>query len=327
MASNNNNEKPVLITAVGGRIGGVSTYLVELLRKKGIKVRALMRREGEYAETMRKLGAEVIIGLDLSKLEDVHTAIKGCSKVYYSMSVKSAYLEISLMFIAVSKHYGVELFVNMSQLTATLMSVEKFLTPSPQASAHFLAEQALEWSGVPYIDVQPTIFLENPLFLHYAVDSLKSKNELRIPLGPGKQTRTNPIAAFDVARVLAHIIEYPNEYLSQHLVLLGAKLQTLDEVANEYSIGLGRPIKYVDVDLDDYRKNEMQKQIDAGLGDEHMAKHLYELAKILQEKSYEIHNDEVERITGQPPMTVRDWILEHVSDFTNNHEKSSGQAH
>jgi uncharacterized protein YbjT (DUF2867 family) len=33
-------------------------------------------------------------------------------------------------------------------------------TPSPQHKLHWLAEQALNWSGLPVVHVRPTVFLE-----------------------------------------------------------------------------------------------------------------------------------------------------------------------
>lgn len=36
----------------------------------------------------------------------------------------------------------------------------KHSSPSPQSNAHWLSEQALEWSGVPFVNLRPTIFME-----------------------------------------------------------------------------------------------------------------------------------------------------------------------
>ena len=50
---------PILVTGAAGRIGGVGGAVVEALRKRGLPVRALVRREDERAAALRATGAEV----------------------------------------------------------------------------------------------------------------------------------------------------------------------------------------------------------------------------------------------------------------------------
>ena len=41
-----------------------------------------------------------------------------------------------------------------------------------QQRQHWLAEQVLNWSGLPVVHVRPTIFLQNPLFSTLAAESI-----------------------------------------------------------------------------------------------------------------------------------------------------------
>jgi uncharacterized protein YbjT (DUF2867 family) len=107
--------KPILVTGAGGGVGSVSGTIVDLLRKQNLPVRALVRRDDDRAKALRELGAEVVIG-DLTELPDVHRAVNGCGRIFFSISVASKYLEATLNTIAVAKHYNVEVFVNMSQI-------------------------------------------------------------------------------------------------------------------------------------------------------------------------------------------------------------------
>ena len=66
--------KRTLVTAAGGRVGGVSTYLVDLLLSEGVPVRAMVHREDNRAEDLRRKGVEVVVG-DLTVIGDVHKAI------------------------------------------------------------------------------------------------------------------------------------------------------------------------------------------------------------------------------------------------------------
>jgi len=107
--------KPILVTGAGGGVGSVSGIIINLLRKQNLPVRALVRRDDHRAQALRELGAEVVIG-DLTQLPDVHRAVEGCGRIYFSITVASKYLEASLNVTAVAKYYNVEVFVNMSQV-------------------------------------------------------------------------------------------------------------------------------------------------------------------------------------------------------------------
>ena len=77
----------------------------------------------------------------------MHRAIEGCARIYFGMSVSADYLTATVNTGAVARHHGVEAFVNMSQMTVTQMSITES-TDSPQHKLHWLAEQALAWSGL-----------------------------------------------------------------------------------------------------------------------------------------------------------------------------------
>lgn len=149
--------EPILVTGVGGRVGGVGTKVVEALLTAKVPVRALTRHANEYTEHIRQMGAEVVVG-DLTRLDDVHRAIRGSKRIYFGMSVSPQYLEAAVNVAAVANHYGIECLVSISQMTVSEMSISK-TTESPQHKLHWLVEQVLNWSGLPIVHVRPTVFL------------------------------------------------------------------------------------------------------------------------------------------------------------------------
>ena len=201
MTTNHKHGSPILVTGAAGAVGGIGRNLTEFLLARGHKVRALVRREDERAEALRRLSADVVEG-DLTDLASMHRAIEGCGRIYFGMSVSAAYLEATINTAAVVRHHGVEAFVNMSQMTVTQMSISE-TTDSPQHKLHWLAEQALSWSGLPVVTVRPTVFLEG-FFLQLAAPGVRASDELALPLGGGK---TSPISAVDVARAVAVILD------------------------------------------------------------------------------------------------------------------------
>ena len=112
MMMKSTHDSPILVTGAAGAVGAIGRNLTAMLLAKGHKVRALVRREDERADSLRRLGAEVVQG-DLTDLASMHRAIEGCARIYFGMSVSAVYLEATVNTAAVARHHGVEAFVNM----------------------------------------------------------------------------------------------------------------------------------------------------------------------------------------------------------------------
>src|SRR5256885_2391109 len=229
---------PILVTGAAGRIGAVGRTVTELLLKQGKTVRAMVRNEDERAQALRDMGAEVVVG-DLLDLDSMHRAIAGCETMYFGMSVSDAYLAATVNAAAVAKHHGVKTFINMSQMTLSQMSITE-TTASPQHKLHWLAEQALNWSGLPVVHVRPTVLLEG-FFLIFTSDSVRQSNQIRLPFGEGK---TSPVAVEDVARVLAALLANPQPHIGKIYHLTGPQTENMHFYAQEYSKALGRTITF-----------------------------------------------------------------------------------
>src|SRR5690349_23394272 len=206
---------PIRVTGAAGRVGAIGRTVTELLLKQGKTVRAMVRTEDERAQALRNMGAEVVVG-DLLDLNSMHRAIAGCETMYFGMSISDAYLAATVNTAAVAKYHGVKAFINMSQMSVAQMSITE-TTASPQHKLQWLSEQALNWSGLPVVHVRPTVFLEG-FFLTLTQDSVKESNQIRLPFGEGK---TSPVAADDVARVVAALLENPQPHIVKIYHLTG----------------------------------------------------------------------------------------------------------
>ena len=106
---------PILVTGAAGRLGGVGGLVVEALLRRGVPVRALVRREDERALALRATGAEVVVA-DLTRPADVGRALAGCRRMYFDMSVSAPYLEATVTAAVVARARGeLVVFVNISQ--------------------------------------------------------------------------------------------------------------------------------------------------------------------------------------------------------------------
>src|SRR6201993_4665569 len=263
MMMKSTHDSPILVTGAAGDIGAIGRNLTALLLAEGHKVRALVRREDERAEALRRLGAEVVQG-DLTDLPSMHGAIEGCARIYFGMSGSAAYLEATVNPAAVARHHGVEAFVNMSQMTVTQMSITE-TTDSPQHKLHWLAEQALAWSGLPVVTMRPTVFLDG-FFRLFAAPAVRDADELGLPMGAGK---TSPISAVDVARAVSVVLQNPTPHIGQIYNLTGFESANLEHYARVFSEALGRTIRYRDVPLSAWSKKLLEAGVPA-----HIVKHL-----------------------------------------------------
>jgi len=309
---------PILVTGAAGRVGAVGRMIVEMLRQRDLPVRALVHREDERAEALRALGAEVVVG-DLTRAGDVARAMAGCHRMYFGMSVSAPYLEATVTAAAVAREQGdLEVFVNISQMTVSQMSLTA-MTDSPQHRQHWLAEQVLNWSGLPVVQVRPTVFLQNFFFLAWAAESIAKDATIRLPFGTG---RTSPVDARDVAEVVATILANPTAHIGKVYELTGPRSWDLHALAAEYSNALGRTITYVDVPLEQWRDQELR---DRNLPD-HVFAHLLTMARLHAANRYDRLTPDVEAITGRPAISCREFVVRHAALFrpTNPPTKGSG---
>ncbi len=99
----------------------------------------------------------------------------------FGMSASGSYLGATVNAAAVAKHHGVKAFINRSKMTLSQMNISE-TTPSPQQRLHLLAEQALNWSGLPVVHVRPTVLLEG-FFLVLTPESVRESDQIRLPFG------------------------------------------------------------------------------------------------------------------------------------------------
>jgi uncharacterized protein YbjT (DUF2867 family) len=310
MTTKHTQDTPILITGAAGAVGAIGRNVTEMLLSKGHKVRAMVRREDERAEGLRRLGAEVVQG-DLTDLDSMHRAIQGCARIYFGMSVSADYLAATVNTAAVARHHGVEVFVNMSQMTVTQMSITES-TDSPQHKLHWLAEQALSWSGLPVVTMRPTVFIEG--FFHlFAAPGVREADELALPMGDGK---TSPISAVDVARAVAAILAAPAPHIGQIYNLTGSESADMHHYARMFSEALGRSIRYRDVPLARWSEGLLAVGIPA-----HIVKHLEVMTELNKQGRYDRMSDDMFKLTGEKPTSMRDFVKLHADKFARRAAK------
>ncbi|WP_198541852.1 Rossmann-fold NAD(P)-binding domain-containing protein [Parafrankia colletiae] len=172
---------------------------------------------------------------------------------------------------------------------------------SHQQRLHWLAEQVLDWSGLPVRHLRPTVFLDNPLFTTLAARSITADATIRLPFGRG---RTSPVAAADVARVAAELLAEPGNHRDHVYELTGPRSQDMDGVAEEFSRALGRRVTYVDVPPDEWA-HLVETQTDLA---PFTRDHIVTMARLHRQNRYDRATETIERVTGRPAQTVEEFV-------------------
>src|SRR5215472_11129506 len=298
--------KSILVTGVGGSVGGLGQKIVGNLLDARVPVRALVYRNKDVALELEGRGVEVVVG-NLTDLHDVHRAIDGCERMYFGMAVSEKYLEATVNVAAVAKHHSLKALVNMSQMTVSQMSVKE-TTPSPQQKLHWHSEQVLNWSGLPVVHVRPTVLLDG-FFQIFTAESVRQSNQIRLPLGEG---RTSPVAVEDVARVLSAILINPQPHIGKIYHLTGPQSENMHFYAREYSAALGRTITFQDIPVEPWRERLLELKLPI-----HLVNHLVTMADLHRAGSYDRLSDDVFDLTGKKPLSVQEFVRKNPAAFTD----------
>ena len=265
--SNSSSRNVALITGAAEFSGVVSDLVVELLRGNGEQVRAMVRlRDEARAKRLRQLGAEVVVG-DLSSPANVVDAMRDVTRMFFNTHITLDYLQETAIVCAAARELGgLKVIVKMSQMTVSQMT----LTSSEESRQHrllWLSEQIMNWSGIPVVHVRPTVLLDNPLFTVLARRSVRDRDVLALPFGTG---RTSPIAAEDVARVVAALLLNPPK-AGQVYELTGPQALDIKGLAEQYSRALGRTISAEDIPYDDWVHQYLRNSGLSDLVQQHLA--------------------------------------------------------
>ena len=290
------SERKILVT---GATGDTGKETVRLLLERGQAVRALVRREDARAEALRKAGTEVMLG-DVRDFESVRAALEGIRSAYYVFPIEPGILQSTAYFAQAAQEAGVEAVVNMSQATA------RRIAKSHAAQDHWIAERVFDWSGVPVTHLRPTFFAE---WILYWAGFIKA-GFLPLPFGTGRHA---PIAAEDQARVIASILIAPETHAGKTYPLFGAKEMTFPEMAEEVGQLLGKPVRYQQTDVPALKKLAQENGKEFG---DFFWQHLTEIALDHQNGVFAGTNDFVEKIGGQPPLTLSQFVEKHRGELT-----------
>lgn len=316
--------KNFLVTAATGDTGYKT---LKFLLEKGHRIRALVRKRDARAVQIEKDGAEVFVG-DISSLEDMRAATVGMDGAYYCYPLLPGIIQGTAFFAQAAKENGLSAIVNMSQISARSDARSK------AAQNHWIAEQVLNWSGVPVTHIRPTFFAEWLLYLAPSI----ARGILPTPF-TGKHA---PIASEDQARVIANILSDPEEHKGKVYRLYGPVELSQEELTAEVSRALGTSVMAQPMDVDSFmnywKSNRINKSSVNGIAKEnspsednlaaeqaweYFVQHIREVSQDHAAGIFAGTNDVVPLIGGVAGTTVEQFVRANSAAFKNKVGASS----
>lgn len=304
----------ILVTAATGLTGQAATTT---LLKRGHKVRAMAHREDERSHALQALGAEVVFG-DFNDFSAVKRALQGIKRAYFCYPISQGIVQATVQFAQAAKESGVEAIVNMSQ------KIAREDAASHASFEHWLSERVLDWTGLAITHLRPPFFAEWMLFFAPMI----RQGQVYAPFSAGK---TAFITAEDQGRVIASILENPQPHKGQTYDICGPEELSFQEAVDQASRALHKPIAYHLVPFAAMRENIAANSVKSGQnnalsgygesnqpdgsGEPHIFQHLQAAHQDFENGLFRGMNDDVERITGMPPMRMEQFIAERRAIF------------
>jgi NAD(P)H dehydrogenase (quinone) len=287
----------VLVTGATGFTGGAA---VDTALKLGLQVRALVHTDDARAAALRARGVEIAIG-DLSNIDSVRAALEGVRAAYFVYPISPGILDATAFFAQAAKEAAVGAIVNMSQISSRRDS------KSHAAQNHWVAERVFDWSGIPTTHLRPTFFAEW-LIYPLAIEDIRKDKLIAIPFGTGRHA---PIAAEDQGRVIGHILADPEPHAGQTYKLFGPVETDYHGIAAAVSEALGTSITYTPITIEEFSRQLEERHHYPPF----LVQHLAEVARDCRDGLFAGTDAVIERITGEPPMTVQTFVSRHRQAF------------
>lgn len=233
--------KLILVTGATGNQGGA---VARRLHSDGWRVRALTRDPSKpEARKLSEMGIEVIKG-DLGDRSSIDKAVKD---VYGVFAVLTPFTDKGLDgeikqgkdLADAAKAAGVSHFVYSSVGAADRK------TGIPHFESKYEIERHISSLGLPSTILRPVF-----LYYNFNTDMLRSRimeGTLSMAMKPDKPLQM--LAVEDLAAFVSKVLDNPGEYIGKTVDLAGDEL-TMPQAAEVFGRVLGRPVKFVEMPID-----------------------------------------------------------------------------
>lgn len=281
----------VLVT---GATGNTGRPLVELLRRRGVAVRAMVRSAADSG-AFAGAGVETVVA-DFDAPDALAEALAGVERAYLVTPSSERAQARQERFVELAAKAGVRHLVKLSQLGADEASPVRFLR------YHAAVERRIHEVGIGFTVLRPNLYFQGLLAL---AGTIRERGKLFAPIG---DARVSALDVRDIAAVAATALTQPGHEGAAY-TLTGPAAPTHAEIAAAISAASGRDVTFVDVPPEAFAEGLRGKlpdwQVD-GLIEDYAHYARGEAAAVLPT---------IAEITGQAPRTVADFAHDHAEAF------------
>jgi uncharacterized protein YbjT (DUF2867 family) len=273
---------------VTGATGNVGREVVKDLLAHGEPVVAAVL-DDEDGRQVREGTPTVLLGF--CRVETFGPALHGVDRLFLMRPPAISDVRRTLCpLVDLARHLGIRQIVFLSLFGAG----RNRLVP------HHRVEQHLQWSGIPFTFLRPSFYMQNLNTTHCI--EIAEKDEILVPAG---RSRTSFVDVRDVGAVAARVLTEPgHEYAAYELT--GAEALDYYQVAALFSGELGRQVTYRQPSIPRFVRAMRGRRtpwpfilVMVGL---YTATRSGAAAQV---------TDQVERLLGRPPITVRQYIRDY----------------
>jgi len=120
-----------------------------------------------------------------------------------------------------------------------------------------------------------------------------------------------PVAAEDVARVVAGLLANPQPHIGKTYHLTGPQSEKMHFYAREYSKALGRTITFRDTPVEPWRNGLLERGVPV-----HLVNHVATMADLHRAGRHDRMSGDVLALTGQGPLSVQEFVRKNATAFT-----------
>jgi uncharacterized protein YbjT (DUF2867 family) len=283
--------KPILVT---GATGNTGSPLVELLARRGVPVRIMVRHEAA-APRFEAAHVEVAIA-DFDDAGSLAGALEGVGRAYLVTPSSEQAQAQQVRFAELAAAAGVEQLVVVSQFAADEASPVRFLR------WHAAVERRIRELGVGYTFLRPNLYFQGLLAF---APSIATEGRFFAPIG---DARVSAVDVRDIAAVAVVALTEPG-HAGRTYTITGPAAIAHGEIAAALTAALGREITFVDAPAEVFAE-----QLRGVLPPWQVDGLLEDYAHYSRGEAAAVHPT-VAEVTGQQPRDIGQFARDYADAF------------
>jgi len=285
----------ICITGAGGTVGSEIVNLLETAQAHFRVAHFSM----EKVQASRKRGIEAVI-MDYNRPDTLCEAFRGCDRLFLLGPNTLNQTQLELNAVKAAKSVGVQHIVKQS-----VMGAEGELYSL--ANVHRPVEKAIASSDLAWTFLRPNSFMQN--VITFMGETIKANSTFYSAAG---EARISHVDVRDIAAVAAKALTEKN-HAGKTYTLTGPEALSYDEVANELSKALGRPIRHINLSPSDLKHGMLSEGMPEALADR-----MIDLDRYFREDQASRITNDINHVTGRDPRRFSKYVQDCASLLQND---------